>query len=52
MKDAMQKELDTMKLTENSLDTMDLYKLFDRRESVEGRSDDNHHSAVVSPRKE
>jgi hypothetical protein len=51
-KDVKQKELEAMKLTENSLDTMDLYKLFDRRESTEGRSDDNHRSAAVSPRKE
>lgn len=28
-----------MKSTDNSLDTMDLYKLFERRESTEGRSD-------------
>jgi hypothetical protein len=52
MKDAKQKELEAVKLTENSLDTMDLYKLFDRRESTEGRSDDNHLSSAVSPRKE
>jgi hypothetical protein len=52
MKDVKRKELETMKLTENSLDTMDLYKLFDRRESTEGRSDDNHRSAMVSPRRE
>jgi hypothetical protein len=52
MKDDKRKELEAMKSTDNSLDTMDLYKLFERRESTEGRSDDNLHSATVSPSRE
>lgn len=52
MKDDKRKDLEAMKSTENSLNTMDLYKLFERRESTEGRSDDNHHSTAVSPSRE
>jgi hypothetical protein len=52
MKDDKRKEIDSMKSSENSLDTMDLYKLYERRESTEGRSDDNHRSAAASPRTE
>ena len=52
MKDEKRKELEAMKTTDESLDTMDLYKLFERRESTEGRSDDNQRSAAVSPSRE
>ncbi|XP_069674696.1 calcineurin-binding protein cabin-1-like isoform X2 [Periplaneta americana] len=52
MKDEKRKELEAMKSTEDSLDTMDLYKLFERRESTEGRSDDNQRSTAASPNRE
>jgi len=52
MKDDKRKEIEAMKSSENSLDTMDLYKLYERRESTEGRSDDNHRSTAASPRRE
>jgi hypothetical protein len=52
MKDDKRKEIEAMKSSENSLDTMDLYKLYERRESTEGRSDDNQRSTAASPRRE